>query len=574
MPIRALIRAYGRSEQGAVAIVVAILLTVLIGFLALGVDLGMMYFRQKDLQTRADLAAVSAVLHVDGDAAGAAERTAGQDGGPDLAVSQVALGRFTRDAALPPEARMDYTAPATLANAATVRLEDRIPLHFASAFLHTRDVPISAEATAARADLAAFTLGSRLASIDTGDSAVLNAVLGSVLDSSLSLSVLDYDGLADAKINLLEFSDALATRLDLQALTYEEILDTDADLPDLVGALLDIGPTPAVTAALTKVLNAGSSESLNISRLIDIEGDEVGLRIEDILDSVQVSVLDILMASVEVVNANSLIDLPLSIPGLADAHLVVGERVQGSGWITIGARGATLHTAQIRLRLDIDLDAVLARVRLPVYLEIAGATATLTGVDACGRSDDNGVVAVFDTGSDAGMGGHGSQIVKVFVGELVGKDFRDTTSYLTQADFDPVFLLKVSLLGIPIANVEIEAFTFLGAAGNQQMTFLRSEIGQTKLYDAKINLSGTVAALLAPQSSQTGEGAHIDVSLLGLKLGKVTDILHGTVYPVLAALTGLLDPLLNTVLDLLGIKLGEAELTLTGTACGGIMLVR
>src|SRR5690606_18497149 len=53
----------------------------------------------------------------------------------------------------------------------------------------------------------------------------------------------------------------------------------------------------------------------------------------------------------------------------------------------VGARGATVHTAQTRVFLKVQLvDAGQPVVNLPVYVEVAAGTATLATI-ACGRPD-------------------------------------------------------------------------------------------------------------------------------------------------------------------------------------------
>ena len=64
MRIDLILKRFWGEERGAVALIVGLMLTVLMGFLALGLDLGSLYFRQKTLQTQADLAAVSAVSNL------------------------------------------------------------------------------------------------------------------------------------------------------------------------------------------------------------------------------------------------------------------------------------------------------------------------------------------------------------------------------------------------------------------------------------------------------------------------------------------------------------------------------
>ncbi|WP_306151026.1 pilus assembly protein TadG-related protein [Roseovarius sp. MMSF_3281] len=577
MRIRPFLIRFRRDENGAVAVLVGLLLVVLIGFLAIGVDIGALYYQQKTLQTRADLAAVTAVMNLDDAPATAAESTVTENGLDAAALGDLSYAHYDRDSTLTPEARITARDLGDAdVNAATTSLQKSAPLYFASTFLPTGSTTLSATATAARLDLASFTLGSRLLALDTTDSAVLNALLGTALGSPVSLDLVDYEALADTSIDLLTFTDALATRADLTALSYEEILNSNINLPDIAGALLDTGLVAGSTDVLTTVLNSGATSLLNASDLIALDGDNADLWLDDVLPTIEVTALDLLVASVDIINEDALIDIGVGIPGLASASVVVGERPVGSGWIIIGERDTTLHTAQVRLKLRVALNLVgLASVDLPLYLEIAGATATLTRANACGTPDPSDVVAVFDTGSDAMAGGHGNQVAKLYIGDLVGKSFEDTSTYFTANDFEPVKLVDVlGLLGVPIARVDIKAYSSVGATPTESTEFTYDEIGETKTYGSGTLLTTALSTLLAPQDNPGMEGAHIDVTVLGLGLGSITDLLLTLVYPILDALLSPLDVLVDRLLSALGIGIGEADLTLNGVSCGGVMLVR
>jgi uncharacterized membrane protein len=117
-------------------------------------------------------------------------------------------GRYVAD---PDLVASDRFRPATTAtDAARVTIRQKPKLHFAALFA---DAPtLSTTGTAHAANLAAFSIGSRLASVNDG---ILNSVLGGLLGSELSLDVMDYEALIDADIEVLSFLDMLATRLDL-----------------------------------------------------------------------------------------------------------------------------------------------------------------------------------------------------------------------------------------------------------------------------------------------------------------------------------------------------------------------
>ena len=231
MRIKTCLRRFYEDERGAVVIIVALMMTVFLGFVALGVDLSSLYFHQKTLQTRADLAAVSAVMNLHDQPEWHARTTVGGNGLDELAMTGISYSRYTRDVDLAPDDRLeDRDVTDSDVNAATVKLAEESPLYFARSFLSKDSTLLGATATAAQFNLASFSLGSRLLSLDGG---LVNALLSAATGSTISLDVLDYEALADAQIDLLTFSDALATRADLTALTYEELLNSNIELLDL-----------------------------------------------------------------------------------------------------------------------------------------------------------------------------------------------------------------------------------------------------------------------------------------------------------------------------------------------------
>src|SRR5690606_29438243 len=85
------------------------------------------------------------------------------------------------------------------------------------------------------------------------------------------------------------------------------------------------------------------------------------------------------------------LDLGATVPGLlsVSVDLGIGEPPQKSPWFTIGAGGEVVRTAQTRLRVVAEIGnhnalagLLGARIRIPLYLELAYAEARLKSV-AC-----------------------------------------------------------------------------------------------------------------------------------------------------------------------------------------------
>ena len=208
--------AFGRDERGTVAILSAVSLTMVIGAGALAVDIGSVYLDRRAAQAATDLAAMSAAADLT--KAGAnARATITQNRFPADTPFTLELGTYTPDAAVAAADRFRVSTAAT-ANAARVTLRTQTNLDFGRVLTGADSYPITTVATAARSALAAFAIGSRLASVDGG---LLNRILGSMLGGSLSLSVMDYRALADVKLDMFDFMNALATRARITGTTYD-----------------------------------------------------------------------------------------------------------------------------------------------------------------------------------------------------------------------------------------------------------------------------------------------------------------------------------------------------------------
>lgn len=596
MYIKGFLRRFSKDESGVVIIIAALMLTVLMGFMALAIDVGLLYFQQKKLQTEADLAAVSAASNLWSEPGKHALETLDGNGLTPDALTDIRYGRFirTQDATLDPGRSWVEEGD----NAAQVTLNKGVPLYFAQIFLDQDTTQIKAEATAARYDSASFSLGSRLVRINEG---LLNAVLSAALGTTVGLDVLDYEALANADIDLLSFSDALASRLDVTAGNYEVLLTKEADLTDIAGALLDTGLGEEVTTALTTIINSGTSELLNVSDLILIKGEDVKALAPDLLPKITVQALDLLKASVDIINAERHIesDLDVGIDGLisVDFDLVVGEKEAKSGWVTIGEHGTTLHTAQTRLNLDLNLEPsifeplglnVLSVNALPLYMEVASATATLTDID-CSVSEPDDVIAHFDTGTDPLNGVTGTHLAEVFLGQFDPPDFNDNTTPLNKDKLRPADLLKIEidliLLQVEVA-VQLKAAIPLGISQQEQAEFTLSEVSS---YDPppfkEIGSGDLLTGALSALMNDVDITLDLDLELLGINFGLLTAVVEGIVDGVLSTLQGslplilsgltsALDHVINELIEGLGLSTGQADLTLRGLACDKLQLVR
>lgn len=527
-----------RDRRGGVAVIAAVSGGLFCALAALTIDLGSMALHARSLQGAADLAALSGAMDI-AHADGAARATAAANVGPDVRVA-VVMGRYVTDRSLTPQAR--FTANAVEPNAVRVTLTEQAPLYFGRVIMGRDTVGITRSATGAATldpPRAMFSIGSRLAALNGG---LANQVLTGLTGSSVSLSVMDYDALAKADVNLLGFSDALASDLNLKAGDYDSLLNQTISLGRALSVLRPLVGAQA-SSALSRLSTAGAGVQIRLGDLIGAEaGAAQGLA--GGLDA-SVSALDLIMAMAEVGGGDRQVALDLGVQaGLAElkVSLAIGERPNHSPWLTVTSKGTPIvRTAQARLyvraRTAQKLSG-LAQVNLPILIELASSEARL---DAIACEPRRSVTLGVRPG-----------IARASIGVIDEARLGDFKQSLAPA---PATLLSVLGLVSLTGAAEIEA----ADQGFTPVTFSDAEIKAQTLKTVKTTgaLNGIVVSLLQRMT--------VDVHVIGLGLG-----LGGIVQALGVLLTPLgpvLDAAVNPVLDLLGLSFGEADVTVHGATC-------
>lgn len=558
-----------QCRSGNVATIAALAMPVVIGATALAVDMGTLTLERRELQHHADLAAIVAAsaLH---DPIGAVEdyvtsnrlgfavhaetERDNEDSGADAetlatGLLSVETGRYSADPNVAAGERFRPAATAT--DAARVTIRQRPPLHFASLFT---DAPtLTATGTAHAANLAAFSIGSRLASVDDG---ILNAVLGSLLGADLSLKVMDYRALLDADIEILSFLDMLATRLDLTGVTHEQLLQEEVELGVFTAALaaLDL-PGQAGKALDALALSTRDSDRTVPLELFFDAGPLSGVPVgsASALD-VEAGVLDILTAAGAIANGDSQIalDLDVGLPGIAAAKLklAIGETPQHSPWLALGSTGATVRTAQTRLMLDLKIAGTgsLSLVHLPLYVEVAYGEATLTGL-TCNAS---GIATSVRLEARPGL-------LEAAIGKVDEQRFLDFERRPTIA--------KARLVDLLLIKIDATAHTEAASTNRHQVAFSANDIATGKIRSVATRdpLGSLLGSLLYRLDADIRLGP---IALFTPR--SVLDLLGG----VLEQAAAPVDTLLVNTLQALGIRLGEADIRVTGTHCARSVLVQ
>lgn len=549
-----LLRRFGQDQRGNIAIMGAGCMVLVMGCAAFGVDVGAIYADRRKAQSAADLAAIVAASNLD-KANSAARATVADNGYPVDALVSLQLGTYTADPALPPAAR--FVAPASgIANAARVTLRTETPLYFARLFTGTDHFKITTTATAASTAQAAFAIGSRLVSLNGG---LLNALLGGLLGTSLSLSAMDYQALLDAHVDAFAFLSALATRLDLTAGTYDDVLASNVRIGDVVAAMLSAQQAAnginSATGALSQLSAAlaGATATIDPHQLIDL-GPYGGLPVgQPPKVGVSVSLLDLLNAAAGLANGDHQVAAAadLGLPGIASVALTVtiGERPRGTSWITIGSRGASVHTAQTRVLLQVRLIGTgsVSVVNLPIYVEVASGTATLDDVN-CGYPDVDTSTATL---------GVTPGIVDAWIANV---SMADMTNFTDKPDPGPATLVNLGAI-----KVSGRAHAGMGNTTPTEVNFSYADIAaQTRKTVTTTNFTQSLTGSLLGDLV-----LDVQVGPLGLPIPGLGGLVKG----VIGNATGSIDQVLASVLATLGIGLGQADVWVAGIRCDRAVLV-
>lgn len=367
-----------RDRRGNVAITTALVSPLILYCLGLGIDYGMMTLQQRRLQQLSDIGAISAAsdianartallnnLQSNGTTAAVASGSnymtsnglvtaAAANSGQYETMANLVLGTYTADTSIPLANRFSSTGTSPY-DSVKVTLTQKAVMPFASAF--ATPPTLSATGTASSERLAAFSVGSRLASLNGG---ILNQLLGTLLGTQISLKVADYQSLVSANVNLLSFLNLLATDLKLTGVSYNELLATDVTYDKILGALGK--STNLSTGVVTLINNLGKT----------LATTKLTVKLQDIVNlgplgsnvvgtspnlTATMNVLDLISATAMAANQQKqiAIDLGAALPGVATAKLTlaIGEMSQQTPALAVGAPGTIVRTPQVRAALEV-----------------------------------------------------------------------------------------------------------------------------------------------------------------------------------------------------------------------------
>ncbi len=255
--------------------------------------------------------------------------------------------------------------------------------------------PVTRSSIAAVTPEDGFSIGSYLASFNSQQSGVLNAILSAPPGNSASLTLVSYEGLADSYVTvqqLITASDGVLTPSNIltQSLPASSWLSFLTTAIGTQQSALNCSTTPAPVCtaypALQSLSFGGSSATL--CQLVTINGPNCnGGYLSQAGLSASLDVLQTLTTEAELANGTNAINVQsaLGITGVSGATLSL-QLVQPPQ-IAFGPAGATATTAQVNADLQLNLGVAGGGI-LDIPLDGAEATATLLSV-TCNESNNS-----------------------------------------------------------------------------------------------------------------------------------------------------------------------------------------
>lgn len=380
-PTRSDKRAPSRTlgQRGSILINTAIALSLIVMTL-IGTELGYMFFLKREFQKTADLAALAGAQALEPSSCTGAQAAAVANaalnlpsGIAPLTAANIECGRWDpiQRATAP-----HFGTPNTGEKLNAVRVQlSRVPPLLLSGIVGNRARKIEVEALAAQKNpRAVLNIRNTLLSVDPSRSALLNAVLGGLLGSNLSVDILGWRGLLNTNISLLSYLDQLAIDLRIGAGKYDQVLNTEVSAGVLLQAMITAlnrsgGTATAVITALDEIrIKANAAAAQPLLKLGDLLGVQTGTDAAGLQTDLQI--FQLVQGMIQLANKEHAVaaSLPITVPGIASVttrvQVVEAPQISAIGnpelaqLASDGPDRIQVQTAQIRSLIQVDLPAL------------------------------------------------------------------------------------------------------------------------------------------------------------------------------------------------------------------------
>jgi uncharacterized membrane protein len=558
-------------QRGAISLMAALLIVTIGAAALVSIDVGFVFYSQRQLQKLVDVAALSGAQQLkraddlastSANVLASVTAAAAQNGyskGVASDCSTTAAGAADAmhsclglwDPANPSNGdsvrhfNPNYTAATVSANAVRVQATLTVPVLFM--FQGGQSRQLHAEAIAAASPPAAsFTLGSGLLNVSSG-----NGLLSLLLGNSVNLSVADWSGLVGANVTLEQL------RLQAGVGTVDQLLNTSLSIQDFYALVLGAaGQSALLNAALgspaTQLGLNGIGTTVTLGKMLDLgvltpaasSAAEVGLNVASLLTTAAYVARGTSAVDLSTLNVQTALG---SIGG--SMYIIQPPKVAvGPAWqLPDGSWKTTATTAQVGLKLAAQISLPLAvanvNLNLPLWLQIAEAKGDLTNIQcAAATADRRATVNVSTSAVQACLGNAGG----------------------TGCSNGPVDIADVQVLG-PLIDTKV--------IGQPTTQYGQPAPGSSFVLAPGGSATTSSSTVLGDTVTNVFNGLNPTLSLDVLQLDVLNITPAALLAPLLTPLTALVDQLVSKLTSLLGISIANADLWLNGVDCNNAELV-
>ena len=404
-----------RTERGQTLPLVALCMVFLMIAAAFGVDLGTLMAQKRKMQSVADLVAMDTIRVVNGSACNAIQ-TSGQTLASDMntaATASALRNGFTvggTNVLNVEPGTWDGTTFTSFGTSCSVTPAGlpgsvRITAQGTTKYGFAKVVGISSGTTsrnsvAARTGRATWLLGSSLADMSANFSLLNPLMTGLLGGSTLTTSLISYQGLATSSVSLA----ALATQLGLNLGNPSNLLNTSVNMKSFLTAVATVlsnngnSSASATVATLAASISALSTLTTNLGNFV-----KLGTGVNGSAADAQLNVFELITGSAEVANGSSFVNIPgLSLTAGITNLTVSFSAIQPQVICVMCSTGDAKTTSQVTLKVTPTISPVsLLGLASPVTVSgqvplvvTAGSATGTTGNIQCDGSAPGFTVGV------------------------------------------------------------------------------------------------------------------------------------------------------------------------------------
>ncbi|WP_157888346.1 GEVED domain-containing protein [Neptunicoccus sediminis] len=421
--------------------------------------------------------------------------------------------------------------------------------------------------------------GPRMASVESSEAELLGPILSGLLGTDISLSVLDWNAMAGANIDLLGLLGDNGT--DVTVSDPGQVLNVDLTLLELVEASAAVAQADGDTA-LVDALNALSlpvgelTQTINLADLITVALTQGALA------NIDLNVLDLIGGAIQLYNYENVVTTtqPVALNneileqfGIGGAEILL--QVVEPPHFECGGAGTQFHTSTVRAKVSVDLagtavdtsalDATLGPLvggavtseiilgDLDLYFEFGRVDGTILSADPTTKTAS--VILA-------------PSAIDLFLGGIDDAVFFNRSRPILQSDVDYATIgrLDVALAGGLVqesAGIRVKSFAQSAPPVSETLFFSPPYPRRQSIGDGASSFSDLIGTL----------ARNLDVEVedsLGNQIGPLIDT---TVEPLVGEYVGgllvdtvspLLDLTVDPLLGFFGVGIGEAEASVSG----------